>query len=202
MERRVRRNEGRDRNGISTFPRLGRPLKNRVISRERATCLFYRAPRLSCVSTVQPANPEKRNRFANRLRGGRRKGGVNLPRRKSVLRGDVAGDFNELTFHWAGRSTKRSTRGKSASMAVKRVARMKGEAGGPIRKGEEFFRELLISSALPSVPWPRRYEKKKNDLLINLTSTARESKGFSNASLRARTRSSLISSSSLTINWQ
>lgn len=56
---------------FSTFPRLGRPLlKNRVISRERATCLFYRAPRLSCVSTVQPANPEKRNRFANRLRGG------------------------------------------------------------------------------------------------------------------------------------
>lgn len=145
VERRVRRNERRDRNGI--IARVSFRVfhvSSAGTSVVKKPCNFARTRHVSFLPRAPPflrfdrstSEPGKEKSLCEPFAGGRREGGVNLPRRKSVLRGDVAGDFNELTFHWAGRSTKRSTRGKSASMAVKRVARMKGE--GRFEKEKNF----------------------------------------------------------------
>lgn len=147
MERRVRRNEGRDRNGI--IARVSFRVfhvSSAGTSVVKKPCNFARTRHVSFLPRAPPflrfdrstSEPGKEKSLCEPFAGGRREGGVNLPRRKSVLRGDVAGDFNELTFHWAGRSTKRSTRGKSASMAVKRVARMKGEGRFGAEKEKNF----------------------------------------------------------------
>lgn len=56
-------------------------------------------------------------------------------------------------------------------MAVKRVARMKGESDSKRRKN---FSALFLFR----LPFHGHADMEKNDLLINLTSTARESKGF------------------------
>lgn len=98
--------------------------------------------------------------------------------------GDVTGDFNELTFHWAGWSTKRSTRGGKKERIN---GREKNGANEKARwvvvrfERKENFSASSLNLFRSPLCLPYRYEKKEKrpvDLLINLTSTARESKGF------------------------
>lgn len=151
----------RDYSVGSCFLPVTTPLKNRVISRHVSS------PRVSTKREIVCGGwrwfAAKENRFYG---------------------GDVTGDFNELTFHWAGWSTKRSTRGgKKERINGREKSGANEKARWVVVRFErkENFSASSLNLFRSPLCLPYRYEKKEKrpvDLLINLTSTARESKGF------------------------